>query len=190
MGYAIARRAMLRGADVTLVTGKTALTPPRFLETIEVTSAEEMYEAVLARAPMQDAIIKAAAVADYRPASTASEKIKKQDGAMQISLVRTKDILAQLGKQKKPGQFLCGFSMETEHMLEHSREKLRRKNLDMICANNLKVDGAGFGTNTNVVTLIRPDSETQLPLLSKEAVGDAILDVIADFLTNTGGIRS
>lgn len=190
MGYAIARRAMLRGADVTLVTGKTALTPPRFLKTVEVTSAEEMYEAVLSRAPMQDAIIKAAAVADYRPAEMASEKIKKQDNAMQIPLVRTKDILAQLGKQKRPGQFLCGFSMETQHMLEHSREKLRRKNLDMICANNLKVDGAGFGTDTNVVTLIRPDGETQLPLLSKEAVGDAILDVIVAFFANGGGIQS
>lgn len=189
MGYAIAKRAMLRGADVTLVSGKTALTPPPFIKTIEVTSAEEMYEAVLSHAPTQDAIIKAAAVADYRPAETASEKQKKQDGTAQILLIRTKDILAELGKQKKPGQFLCGFSMETQHMLEHAREKLQRKNLDMICANNLKIPGAGFGTETNVVTLIRPDSETQLPLLSKEAVGDAILDVIANFFANEGGIQ-
>lgn len=186
MGYAIARCAALRGAQVTLVTGKTALTPPRFVETVAVTSAEEMYDAVIARASDQDAIIKAAAVADYRPEETAAEKLKKHDVEMQLPLVRTRDILAELGRRKKPGQFLCGFSMETQDLLEHAREKRVRKNLDLICANSLKVEGAGFGMDTNVVTLIQADRETQLPLLSKEAVGNAILDIIAAFFAEKG----
>ncbi|MGN1403786.1 MAG: bifunctional phosphopantothenoylcysteine decarboxylase/phosphopantothenate--cysteine ligase CoaBC [Ruminococcus sp.] len=184
MGYAIARRAMLRGAEVTLVTGPTSLEPPPFVEVVPVTSAAEMFDAVTSRASEQDAIIKSAAVADYCPAEIASEKQKKHDGEMQIPLTRTQDILAYLGEHKRDGQFLCGFSMETQNMLENSREKLERKHLDMICANNLKVSGAGFGTDTNVVTLIRKDSEQELPLLSKEAVGDAILDVIRDFWHN------
>lgn len=184
MGYAIARRAMLRGAEVTLVTGVTALEPPLFVEVVHVVSAAEMFDAVISRAPEQDAVIKSAAVADYRPAEIASEKQKKHDGEMQIPLTRTQDILAYLGEHKREGQFLCGFSMETQNMLENSREKLKRKHLDMICANNLKVSGAGFGTDTNVVTLIQKDSERELPLLSKEAVGDAILDIIRDFWHN------
>lgn len=184
MGYAIARRAMLRGAEVTLVTGVTALEPPPFVEVVHVVSAAEMFDAVTSRAPEQDAVIKSAAVADYRPAEIAAEKQKKHDGEMQIPLTRTQDILAYLGEHKREGQFLCGFSMETQNMLENSREKLKRKHLDMICANNLKVSGAGFGTDTNVVTLIQKDSERELPLLSKEAVGDAILDIIRDFWHN------
>ncbi len=182
MGYALATCAMRRGADVTLVTGRSALTPPLFVETVPVVTAEEMYQAVVSRAPEQDAIIMAAAVADYRPAEVAAEKQKKSDGMLSIPLERTKDILAYLGEHKPEGQFLCGFSMETEHMLENSRSKLQRKHLDMICANNLKVAGAGFGTDTNVVTLIRQQEERELPMLSKEQVGHAILDVIAEAL--------
>lgn len=181
MGYAIARRAMLRGAEVTLVTGPTAIEPPPFVEVVPVISAEEMFQAVTIRAAEQDAVIKSAAVADYRPIEIAAEKQKKHDANLQIPLTRTKDILAYLGEHKRKGQFLCGFSMETQNMLENSRAKLEKKHLDMICANNLKISGAGFGTDTNVVTLIQRDSERELPLLSKEAVGDAILDVIADF---------
>ena len=182
MGYALATCAMRRGAEVTLVTGRSALTPPLFVETVPVVTAEEMYQAVVSRASEQDAIIMAAAVADYRPAEVATEKQKKSDGMLSIPLARTKDILAYLGEHKPEGQFLCGFSMETEHMLENSRSKLQRKHLDMICANNLKVAGAGFGTDTNVVTLIRQQEERELPMLSKEQVGHAILDVIAEAL--------
>ena len=182
MGYALATCAMRRGAEVTLVTGRSALTPPLFVETVPVVTAEEMYQAVVSRAPEQDAIIMAAAVADYRPAEVATEKQKKSDCMLSIPLARTKDILAYLGEHKPEGQFLCGFSMETEHMLENSRSKLQRKHLDMICANNLKVAGAGFGTDTNVVTLIRQQEERELPMLSKEQVGHAILDVIAEAL--------
>lgn len=182
MGYALATCAMRRGAEVTLVTGRSALTPPLFVETVPVVTAEEMYQAMVSRAPEQDAIIMAAAVADYRPAEVAAEKQKKTDGMLSIPLARTKDILAYLGEHKPEGQFLCGFSMETEHMLENSRSKLQRKHLDMICANNLKVAGAGFGTDTNVVTLIRQQEERELPMLSKEQVGHAILDVIAEAL--------
>lgn len=182
MGYALATCAMRRGAEVTLVTGRSTLTPPLFVETVPVVTAEEMYQAVVSRAPEQDAIIMAAAVADYRPAEVATEKQKKSDGMLSIPLARTKDILAYLGEHKPEGQFLCGFSMETEHMLENSRSKLQRKHLDMICANNLKVAGAGFGTDTNVVTLIRQQEERELPMLSKEQVGHAILDVIAEAL--------
>lgn len=183
MGYALARCAMLRGADVTLVTGPTAITPPPFVQTVAVTSAEEMYQEVTKRAAEQNAIIMAAAVADYRPATVSAEKQKKQAGDAVLPLSRTKDILAYLGEHKPAGQFLCGFSMETQHMLENSRAKLKRKHLDMICANNLKVAGAGFGTDTNIVTLIQAQKEQELPLQSKEAVGHAILDVIAKTLS-------
>lgn len=183
MGYALARCAMLRGADVKLVTGPTAITPPPFVQTVAVTSAEEMYQEVTKRAAEQNAIIMAAAVADYRPATVSAEKQKKQAGDTVLPLSRTKDILAYLGEHKPAGQFLCGFSMETQHMLENSRAKLKRKHLDMICANNLKVAGAGFGTDTNVVTLIQAQKEQELPLQSKEAVGHAILDVIAKTLS-------
>ena len=183
MGYALARCAMLRGADVTLVTGPTAITPPPFVQTVAVTSAEEMYQKVTKRAAEQNAIIMAAAVADYRPATVSAEKQKKQAGDAVLPLSRTKDILAYLGEHKPAGQFLCGFSMETQHMLENSRAKLKQKHLDMICANNLKVAGAGFGTDTNVVTLIQAQKEQELPLQSKEAVGHAILDVIAKTLS-------
>ena len=183
MGYALARCAMLRGADVTLVTGPTAITPPPFVQTVAVTSAEEMYQEVTKRAAEQNAIIMAAAVADYRPATVSAEKQKKQAGDAVLPLSRTKDILAYLGEHKPAGQFLCGFSMETQHMLENSRAKLKQKHLDMICANNLKVAGAGFGTDTNVVTLIQAQKEQELPLQSKEAVGHAILDVIAKTLS-------
>ncbi|WP_456107319.1 bifunctional phosphopantothenoylcysteine decarboxylase/phosphopantothenate--cysteine ligase CoaBC [Ruminococcus sp.] len=183
MGYALARCAMLRGADVTLVTGPTVITPPPFVQTVAVTSAEEMYQEVTKRATEQNAIIMAAAVADYRPATVSAEKQKKQAGDAVLPLSRTKDILAYLGEHKPAGQFLCGFSMETQHMLENSRAKLKRKHLDMICANNLKVAGAGFGTDTNVVTLIQAQKEQELPLKSKEAVGHAILDVIAKTLS-------
>ena len=183
MGYALARCAMLRGADVTLVTGPTAITPPPFVQTVAVTSAEEMYQEVTKRAAEQNAIIMAAAVADYRPATVSAEKQKKQAGDAVLPLSRTKDILAYLGEHKPAGQFLCGFSMETQHMLENSRAKLKQKHLDMICANNLKVAGAGFGTDTNVVTLIHAQKEQELPLQSKEAVGHTILDVIAKTLS-------
>lgn len=183
MGYALARCAMLRGADVTLVTGPTVITPPPFVQTVAVTSAEEMYQEVTKRAAEQNAIIMAAAVADYRPATVSAEKQKKQAGDAVLPLSRTKDILAYLGEHKPAGQFLCGFSMETQHMLENSRAKLKQKHLDMICANNLKVAGAGFGTDTNVVTLIQAQKEQELPLQSKEAVGHAILDVIAKTLS-------
>lgn len=182
MGYALARCAMLRGADVTLVTGPTAITPPPFVQTVAVTSAEEMYQEVTKRAAEQNAIIMAAAVADYRPATISAEKQKKQAGDAVLPLSRTKDILAYLGEHKPARQFLCGFSMETQHMLENSRAKLERKHLDMICANNLKVAGAGFGTDTNVVTLIQAQKEQELPLQSKEAVGHAILNIIAKAL--------
>ena len=183
MGYALARCAMLRGADVKLVTGPTAITPPPFVQTVAVTSAEEMYQEVTKRAAEQNAIIMASAVADYRPATVSAEKQKKQAGDAVLPLSRTKDILAYLGEHKPAGQFLCGFSMETQHMLENSRAKLKQKHLDMICANNLKVAGAGFGTDTNVVTLIQAQKEQELPLQSKEAVGHAILDVIAKTLS-------
>ena len=185
MGYAVAYRAMLRGAEVTLVTGPTAIEPPPFVKVVPVATAEGMFQAVTARASQQDAIVMAAAVADYRPTEVASEKKKKQDGDASIPLTRTKDILAHLGAHNPEHQFLCGFSMETEHMLENSRAKLERKHLDMIVANNLKVAGAGFGTDTNVVTLIEPDGEQALPLLSKEEVGDAILNRMAAFFRHT-----
>lgn len=181
MGYALARAAMLRGARVTLVTGPVAIEPPMFVDVVPVTSAQHMADAVISRAPQMDIIIKAAAVADYRPMNPANEKIKKRDGEeASISLERTTDILKTLGEQKKEGQFLCGFSMETENMLENSKAKLEKKNLDMIVANNLKVQGAGFGTDTNVVTLITKDTIKELELMSKDQVADAILTAILE----------
>lgn len=178
MGYAVARAAMLRGADVTLVSGPVNLTPPPFVKMVPVRSAEDMFRAVTAVSEEQDAVIKAAAVADYTPATVSKEKVKKKDGDLNIPLKRTRDILKYLGDHKKEGQFLCGFSMETENMLQNSREKLVRKNVDMIVANNLKVAGAGFGTDTNVVTLITENDVQELPLMSKEEVAHAILNRI------------
>lgn len=178
MGYAIARAAARRGAEVTLVSGPTALPRPGYLEIVDVESAQEMFEAVIARAPAADIVIKAAAVADYRPAAVADNKIKKKDGDLSIPLERTLDILGTLGKNKREGQFLCGFSMETENLLENSLAKLRKKNLDMVAANNVKVAGAGFGVDTNVLTLITADGEQELPLMSKDAAADALLDAI------------
>ena len=178
MGYAVAKAAAMRGAKVTLVSGPVQLPPPPFMEVVDVVSAEDMFQAVTSRASKQDIIIKTAAVADYRPAVVATEKVKKKDGDMSIALERTKDILAHLGANKKEGQFLCGFSMETENMLENSITKLVKKNLDMVIANNLKVEGAGFGTNTNVVTVITRKGGEQLPLMSKDEVADKILDAI------------
>lgn len=178
MGYAIARAAMLRGAEVTLVSGKVAITPPMGVEVVPIVSAADMAQAVKERAQEQDIIIKAAAVADYRPVVVAEEKMKKKDGDMTIPLERTEDILAYLGSHRRPGQFLCGFSMETEHMLENSRAKLEKKNIDMIVANNLKQAGAGFGTDTNVVTLLTKTDTRELPLMKKEEVADELLSYI------------
>lgn len=178
MGYAIAKAAAYRGADVTLVTGPAEVKPPMFVNVVPVTSAKEMFEEVTKRSGEQDAIIKAAAVADYRPKFVNSEKTKKKDGDLSIELERTDDILKWLGEHKKEGQFLCGFSMETQNMLENSRAKLAKKNLDMIVANNLKVAGAGFGTDTNVVTLITKEKETELELMSKDEVAVRLLDEI------------
>ena len=179
MGYAVAKAAARRGAEVTLVSGPTALPRPQYMEVVDIVSAQDMFDAVTARAPEMDIIIKAAAVADYRPAAVADNKIKKKDGDLSIPLERTQDILGTLGASKPAGQFLCGFSMETENMLENSRAKLSKKNLDMIAANNVKVEGAGFGVETNVLTLITPDGEQELPLMSKDAAADALLDAIA-----------
>ena len=178
MGYAIAKMAMLRGADVTLVSGRTELTPPPFVRVVPVVTARDMYEAVTSVGQEQDIIIKAAAVADYRPASVSDEKIKKKDDDMSIALERTDDILKYLGEHKPDGQFLCGFSMETENMIGNSRVKLTRKNLDMVAANNVKMAGAGFQGDTNVLTLITQDEEVSLPLMSKEDAAGKILDKI------------
>ncbi len=178
MGYAIAHAAMLRGADVTLVSGPTALKYPPLVRTIPIVTAQDMYEAVTREAEHADIIIKAAAVADYTPETVADNKIKKSDSDLSIPLRRTRDILGYLGTHRRPGQFLCGFSMETEHMLENSRKKLTKKNLDMIVANNVKDAGAGFQGNTNVITMITQDSVTQLPLMDKEAAAHAILTEI------------
>ncbi len=178
MGYALASVCAMRGAEVTLVSGKTALAAPLFVNMVPVVSAQDMFEAVKEYFEEQDIIIKAAAVADYRPKHVASEKIKKKDGALQVEMERTDDILAYLGEHRKDGQFICGFSMETEHMLENSRAKLERKKIDMIAANNLKQEGAGFGTDTNIVTLITKDSEKELPKLSKLDTASRIVDEI------------
>ena len=180
MGYAIAKAAARRGAEVTLVSGPTALPRPGYMEIVDVESAREMYEAVTSRAPDMDIIIKAAAVADFRPADVAEDKIKKKDGDLSIPLERTLDILAALGQNKREGQFLCGFSMETENMVANSRKKLEKKHLDMIAANNVKVAGAGFGVETNVLTLITAEGEKELPLMSKDAAADALLDAILE----------
>jgi len=178
MGYAIAKNAMLRGAKVTLVTGETNIPKPRFVEVVDVKSAADMFEAVTSRAEKQDIIIKAAAVADYTPSYYSEDKMKKSDGDFAISVERTKDILKYLGEYKRPNQFLCGFSMETQNMLENSRRKLMTKNLDMIVANNLKVEGAGFGVDTNVITMITPGKEIALEMMSKDEAAEHILDEI------------
>ena len=178
MGYAIAIADMLRGAQVTLVTGKTSLTPPPFVRVIETESAEDMYNAVMSNAGFADIIVKAAAVADYRPKNPADNKIKKKDGDMRIELERTKDILKTLGENRRENQFICGFSMETENMVENSREKLYKKNVDMIAANNLKTEGAGFGTDTNVVTFITREETVEKPMMTKEQAAHEILTYI------------
>lgn len=178
MGYAIAKACMLRGADVTLVTAPTALPTPPFVTVVPVVSASDMYDAVISRYKEQDIIIKAAAVADYTPVTMSDHKIKKQDGDMNIPLVRTKDILGYLGEHKKEGQFLCGFSMETENMIENTRAKLERKNLDLIAGNCLKTEGAGFQGDTNVLTLISKEEEISLDKMSKEECAHKLLDQI------------
>lgn len=178
MGYAIAKMAMFRGAEVTLVSGPTAIEPPLFVKVVPVTSARDMFEAVTGLSDEQDIIIKAAAVADYRPKQVSEDKVKKKDDQASIELERTDDILKYLGQHKKQGQFLCGFSMETRDMLRNSRAKLEKKNLDMVAANNLKVEGAGFQGDTNVLTLITQDEEVSLPLMSKEDAALKILDKI------------
>ena len=178
MGYAIAKMAMLRGAEVTLVSGPTAIEPPLFVKVLSVTSARDMFEAVTGVSDQQDIIIKAAAVADYRPKQVSEDKVKKKDDQASIELERTDDILKYLGQHKKDGQFLCGFSMETKNMVGNSRAKLEKKNLDMVAANNLKVEGAGFQGDTNVLTLITQDEEVSLPLMSKEDAALKILDKI------------
>lgn len=177
MGYALAENAARRGAEVTLVSGPTQIKKLRFVKVIDVTTAEEMYQAVNKEFDNQDIVVMSAAVADYRPATVADQKIKKADGEMSIPLERTRDILGTL-TQKKQQQFICGFSMETEHMLENSKAKLERKKLDMIVANNLKVAGAGFGTDTNIVTIITKESSEELPIMKKEEVAGAIFDRI------------
>ena len=178
MGYAIAQAAARRGAQVTLVSGPVALKRLPYVETVDVVSAQEMFEAVAVRAAEQDILIKAAAVADYRPMMVAEDKMKKSDDALSIPLERTQDILGWLGQHRRPGQFLCGFSMETQNMVENSRKKLEKKQVDMITANNLKVEGAGFGVDTNLLTLITKDGLDELPLVSKEAAADLLLDRI------------
>jgi len=178
MGYAIAENAMLRGADVTLVTGPCSIEPPMFVDVCPVISAQDMYEAVMDHRENVDIVIMTAAVADYKPAVVSDEKIKKKESDLSIPLTRTKDILKALGDIKREGKFLCGFSMETQNMLENSRRKIQEKNLDMIVANNLKTEGAGFGTDTNVITIITPESERELPLMSKKEAADCILDEI------------
>lgn len=178
MGFAMAKAAMLRGAEVTLVTGHAEVEPPMFVETVRVTSAQDMFEAVTQRSDDCDIIIKAAAVADYTPVSTADSKIKKSDSDMKIELKRTKDILKHLGENKRSGQFICGFSMETDNVLENSRRKLAAKNCDMICANSLRTQGAGFGGDTNVITVITAEKERELELMTKESAAHAILDEI------------
>ena len=176
MGYALAKMAMLRGAEVTLVSGKTSIECPMFVKKIPVVTAEEMYREVVRESPNQDIIIKAAAVADYRPKEVSTEKVMKSGNDCIIELDRTRDILKYLGEHKKPVQVLCGFSMETKNMLGNSREKLQKKKLDMIVANNLKVSGAGFGGDTNVVTLITQEEEVSLPIMTKEEASVHILN--------------
>lgn len=176
MGCSIAKMAMLRGAEVTLICGPMTVQPPVFINVVPVTSAQDMFDAVASLAPNADFIFKAAAVADYTPSEYQDNKIKKSDTDLSIPLKRTQDILKYLGQHRTAGQIICGFSMETQNLVENSRKKLDSKHVDMICANNLKVDGAGFGVDTNVITLITKDSITELPLLSKDAAANAILD--------------
>ncbi|MBR5372634.1 MAG: bifunctional phosphopantothenoylcysteine decarboxylase/phosphopantothenate--cysteine ligase CoaBC [Oscillospiraceae bacterium] len=178
MGTAIAKAAMLRGAEVTLVAAHMDVEPPLFVETVPVVTAEDMFQAVTSRAADTDIIIKAAAVADYTPVTVADNKIKKSDGTLVIEMQRTKDILKYLGEHKREGQFICGFSMETENMLENSRKKLKSKNCDMICANSLRTAGAGFGTDTNIITMITAEHETELAIMSKEDAAHRIFDEI------------
>ena len=179
MGYAIARAAVRRGADVTLISGPVSLECPEGVERINVISASDMADAVIRNAKSSDIVIKAAAVADYRPTVIADEKIKKHDGDdMSIALERTQDILGYLGKHKREGQFLCGFSMETQNMIENTRKKLESKCVDLMVANNVKQEGAGFAVDTNVVTLITKDDLIELPIMSKEEVADKLLDEI------------
>ena len=180
MGYAIAREAMLRGADVTLISGPTALKPVPGVKTVDVVSARDMFEAVQTALPATDILIKAAAVADYRPANVAEDKIKKQPGEMSIPLERTDDILGWVAEHRHPGLFVCGFSMETRDMVENSKKKLAKKHLDMIAANNLKVAGAGFGVDTNVVTILTADGIRELPLMGKDQVASQLLDAILE----------
>lgn len=180
MGTALAKAAMLRGAEVTLVAAHMETTPPMFVEVVPVKNAQDMFEAVTSRAPEMDIIIKAAAVSDYTPAAVADSKMKKKDGELSIELRRTQDILKHLGANKREGQFLCGFSMETDNVIENSRKKLTSKNCDMICANSLRTAGAGFGVDTNIITLITADGEKELELMSKDAAAHEILTVIRD----------
>lgn len=184
MGFALARAAMLRGAEVTLVAAHADAEPPMFVNKVDVKSAEDMFGAVAAVSSEQDIIIKAAAVADYTPAAVSDSKIKKSDGDMKIELKRTKDILKYLGENKRSGQIICGFSMETDNVLENSRKKLISKNCDMICANSLRTAGAGFGTETNIITIITADDEQELPLMSKEEAAHRILDRILKMKTD------
>ena len=177
MGYAVAERAAIRGAEVTLVSGPTALAVPEDVQRVDIISARDMYDAVISRADRQDMIIKAAAVGDYRPAETAPEKLKKGDGEMTVALARNPDILAELGRRKHPGQLLCGFAMETQNLLDNAESKLQRKNCDMLVANSLRDKGAGFGTDTNVATLLFADGRRETPpMMSKEDLADIILD--------------
>ena len=179
MGYAVARQAMLRGADVTLISGPVSIAPPPFVEVVNVVSAQEMFDAVKQRFESSDIVIKTAAVADYTPAETQTEKLKKSDGeAPEIKLKRTTDILQWLGEHKQSGQIICGFSMETQDLLNNSRKKLQKKNADIIAANSLRDEGSGFGTDTNHLTLIKQDEIIDLPLLSKEDAADRLLDEI------------
>ena len=179
MGYAIAQNAARRGASVTLISGKTTLPVPRFVQQfVPIVTAEELHQAVVQHAAQCDLVIMSAAVADYRPTVVQTEKIKKHDTVSTLSLERTTDILAELGQNKRPGQYLCGFSMETESLLENSRKKLEQKNLDLIVANNLKQPGAGFAIDTNLVTLLTKEETVSLPLLSKEAVAEQLLTFI------------
>ena len=175
MGYALAKMAMLRGAEVTLITGVTALTPPPFVNVVKVVSAKDMFEAVKEYAPQADLIFKAAAVADYTPASVSDQKMKKADADLSIALIRTQDILAWLGENRREGQVICGFSMETQNLLENSRKKLEKKKVDMICANDLSTQGAGFGVDTNIITLITKNDTCTLPMDTKEAIANEIL---------------
>lgn len=184
MGFALAKAAMLRGAEVTLVTGHTEAAPPMFVHTLPVTSAQDMFEAVTREAAAADYVIKAAAVADYTPVSMADHKLKKSDQDLTIQLKRTKDILKYLGQHKKQGQLLCGFAMETEDLLENARKKLESKNCDLICANSLREEGAGFGADTNRITLLTREKETQLELMTKEQAAHRILDTLRYELSN------